>query len=153
MSRRIPTALVRTALLVTGLLHPSNTSPAPAQTVEPIAEPGTQVFVALDDGGTVLAGSLVSLSDKSLAILMTSGPRDIPYDDVVRIERRGDRTFDGAVRGASILGGLCVLNCGQGLNNSGQWPMAVLANAAVGAVIGWWFDRAHVGRTVIYQRR
>lgn len=127
-------------------------SRAQAQAPAPIATPGTQLFVALDDGGTVLAGSLISLSDTSIAILMASGPRDIPHDDVARIERRGDGTLDGAVRGASILGGLCVLNCGQGVRNGSHWAQAVLANAAIGAVIGWWFDFRHVGRTSIYSR-
>lgn len=123
-----------------------------AQGATPIAAPGTQLFVALDDGGTVLAGSLISLSDTSIAILMASGPREIPRGDVVRIERRGDSTLDGAVRGASILGGLCALNCGQGVNDSSHFAQVVLSNAAIGAVIGWWFDFRHVGRTVIHSR-
>lgn len=136
------------ALLVVGL-----TQTATAQPVDLGIAPGAQIYVSVDDGGTVLAGSLVELSPGSIAILMRDGPRFVPFQDVTRIERPGDPTIDGAVRGASILGGLCVLNCGQGVNSAQHYAQVVLTNAAIGAVIGWWFDHRHVGRTTIYRRK
>lgn len=118
----------------------------------PIA-PGTRGFVTLRDGDTVLAGSLLSLTPDSVALLAGDTAWTYPLAQVSRIERRGDGSFDGAVRGASIPFLLCLLNCGQGVRNGAHFAQVAATNAAFGAVIGWWIDHKRVGRTTIYPAR
>jgi len=135
-------------LVVLGLAAVASAQPDAA----PAPPAGTRVFVTLDDGDTVLAGSLVTLSPSSIRILMTEGEWELPFDGVARVERLGDGTLDGAVKGAAILGGVCIITCGQGVRNGTHHAQVVLTNAAFGALLGWWFDRQHVGRTTLYRR-
>lgn len=123
---------------------------APAQTTTANVEPGTRIFVTLLDGDTVVAGSLVALSADSVALLASDGPTQVPFSKITRIERRGDGSFDGAVKGASVIGLLCFLNCGQGARSGAHFGQLIATNAAIGAVVGWWVDRRHIGRTTIY---
>jgi len=65
-------------------------------------------------------------------------------DDVLRIERRGDRTWDGALIGAGVstLFNPAIVTCGRcAVRWVGFW-----------AAVGWLIDADRVGRTTIYQR-
>ena len=103
------------------------------------------VFVTLRTGGPVLEGSLLDLKADTVALLTAAGPHVVPLRDVQRIQRAGDSSFDGAARGALILGLACVLICGQGTTSPGHYARVVAGNAAWGALFGWWFDRAPQG--------
>lgn len=124
-----------------------------AQHATATVEPGTRGFVTLRDGDTVLAGTLLSLTPDSVALLTGDTAWTYPLAQVSRIERRGDSRLDGAVRGASIPFLLCLLNCGQGVRNGAHFAQVAATNAAFGAVIGWWIDHKRVGRTTIYPAR
>ena len=64
----------------------------------------------------------------------------------------GDSLKNGAIIGAVVVGAWCALVCGQGLDSSGQIPIAVAANAGLGALIGAGIDADHRGRTLLYPR-
>jgi len=121
-----------------------------AQTPPRAGAPGTRVFVTPSSGGPKVEGSLLSLSADSVALLVGGNAQIMPLGSVKRIEREGDRNIDGAVIGALLVGVRCARVCGQGLSTGDGVAGAVLVNAALGALIGWWVDRNHVGRTQIY---
>ncbi len=123
---------------------------AGAQPAIPVVPTGTRIYVTPAAGGPKVEGSLLSLSAESVALLVEGDVRTMPLDSVKRIERAGDSSIDGAVIGALLVGGRCARVCGQGLTSSNQIARAVLTTTAVGAVVGWWVDRNHVGRTRIY---
>lgn len=123
---------------------------ASAQPSPPAVPAGTRIFVTSAAGGPKVEGALLSLSADSVALLVEGDVRTMPLDSVKRIERAGDSSIDGAVIGALLVGGRCARVCGQGLTSSNQIARAVLTTTAVGAVVGWWVDRNHVGRTRIY---
>lgn len=143
---KLESLLVVAALTLTPVAGQTQTSTAPIA-------PGAPAFVTLLDGNTVLAGSLLSLTPDSIALLAGDTVWTYPLAQVSRIERRGDSRLDGAVRGASIPLLLCLLNCGQGVRNGAHFAQVVATNAAFGAVIGWWIDHQRVGRTTIYPAR
>ena len=51
-----------------------------------------------------------------------------------------DSLKEGAIIGAIIVGAWCLYVCGQGLDSSGQLPLAVAAGAGMGALIGAGID-------------
>ena len=126
---------------------------ASAQPAPPAVPTGTRIFVQRAADGAKVEGSLVSLSAESVALLVEGDVRTMPLDSVKWIEREGDSSINGAVIGALLVGGRCAQVCGQGLTSSDQIARAMLTATAVGALIGWWVDRNHVGRTLIYPVR
>ncbi len=123
---------------------------AAAQPAPPAVPAGTRIFVTPAAGGPVLEGSLLSLSTDSLALLVDGNTRTVPLASVKRVEREGDPTSDGFQKGALVLGLLCMLTCGQGVNSSNELFGVVVGNMVIGGLIGWQFDRDHVGRSRIY---
>jgi hypothetical protein len=63
-------------------------------------------------------------------------------EDVLRIERRGDRTWDGALIGA----GASLMAAGASCRR------CYLRWVTFWSAAGWLIDASHVGRTTIYQR-
>jgi hypothetical protein len=51
-----------------------------------------------------------------------------------------DSIKEGAIIGAIVLGTWCLIICGQGLDSSGQLPLAVAASAGMGALLGAGID-------------
>jgi hypothetical protein len=64
-----------------------------------------------------------------------------------------DSLKNGAIIGAVVLGAWCAIICGQGLDNAGKLPLAVLVAAGEGAAIGAGIDAMHSRKTGIYFRR
>jgi hypothetical protein len=91
--------------------------------------------------GVEIGGPVTALSSGQISIdRFTWNP-----DDVLRIERRGDRTWDGAL----IAGGLSTLfnpaiasSCGACF---ARW-------VGLWSTVGWLVDAGRVGRTTVYQR-
>lgn len=123
---------------------------ASAQPTPPTVPAGTRIFVTAAAGGPVLEGSLLSLSTDSLALLVDGNTRVVPLASVKRVEREGDPTSDGFQKGALVLGLLCMLTCGQGVNSGNEFFGVVVGNMVIGGLIGWQADRGHVGRSRIY---
>lgn len=123
---------------------------ASAQPAPPEVPAGTRIFVTPSAGGPVLEGSLLSLSTDSLSLLVDGNTRTVPLASVKRVEREGDPTSDGFQKGALVLGLLCMLTCGQGVNSSNELFGVVVGNMVIGGLIGWQVDRGHVGRSRIY---
>ncbi len=120
-----------------------------AQGTSPSVEPGTRIFVTRFAGAPV-EGPLIALSPDSVDLLVDGTAWTVPLGQVARVQRSGDRSSDGAAKGALLVGLWCARVCGQGLDNGGQLGLAVLGNAAVGGLIGWAIDRGRTGRTTIY---
>ena len=143
-------ALVPRCALAIAVTLASGSRPAAAQTPSQTVPPGTRIYVRLAGGGRPLEGSLLALSADTVALLVNDQTQTVPLHQVRRIDKDGDPASDGAAKGALIVGLWCVLVCGQGVDNGGQFGLAVLTNAALGGLIGWQFDRDHVGRSRIY---
>jgi hypothetical protein len=141
--------VVRFTWLPVALILVGFAQEASAQTASPSADPGTLIFVTLL-GGAPIEGSLIALSADSVGLLVDATAWTIPLEQVTLVQRSGDRSHDGAVKGALFVGLWCLRVCGQGLNNGNQVGWVVLSNATIGGLIGWAIDRGHAGRTTIY---
>ncbi|MFN7979635.1 MAG: hypothetical protein U0P30_15990 [Vicinamibacterales bacterium] len=138
-------------LLVTALALTLTNVSADAQ--DALRDRPTTVFVTFANPPAEIEGTLTSLTDQAIALVVDGHEQRFDLAEVHRIDRLGDPNSDGAWRGASILGALCFLLCGQGVNNGGEFFRAITVNAAFGALIGWQFDRDHVGRTTLFRAR
>ena len=124
-------------------------SAAAAQPLKP-PRPGDEVIVKQATSGVELRGKLLDLSAGSLSMLIEGRRIELPMAQVLRIDTTRDPLANGALIGAAVLGGLCALNCGQGLSSMDDLPKAVLANAGWGALFGALIDWRIKGRTPIY---
>ena len=124
--------------------------PTTAPDTTTAAAPGPTVFVTLRNGGPALEGSLLQISANSVAILTADGPRTVPLERGEAVQRAGDRSHDGAIKGALVLGVWCALVCGQAATSRNPYGRIVMGNAAWGALFGWLFDLGHTGRTTVY---
>jgi hypothetical protein len=124
-------------------------SAAAAQTLKP-ARKGDRILVKQTVSGEELRGRLIELSPETLSLLVKGERVDLPMENVLRVDATRDSVVNGAVIGAAILGGLCALNCGQGLDRMSDLPKAVLANAGWGALFGALIDLKIEGRAPIY---
>ena len=123
---------------------------ASAQPAPPAVPAGPRIVVTPGAGGPVLEGSLLSLSADSVALLVDGNTRIVPLTSVKRVEREGDPTSDGIQKGALVLGLACFLICGQGVDSSNELAGVMVGNMVIGGLIGWQFDRDHIGRSRIY---
>lgn len=55
-------------------------------------------------------------------------------------DRDKDSLKNGAIIGAIVMGAWCLVICGQGLDSTGQLPLAVAAGAGMGALLGAGID-------------
>lgn len=137
---------VRIALLVL------NATAASAHAQDALRDRPTEVFVMLEDARQQVRGELVTLTDQAVAVVVDGVAREFPLATVRRVQRLGDPNRDGAWRGAVLLGVWCLIICGQGVTSGAEFVGVVTTNTIAGALIGWQFDRDHVGRTTIYPR-
>jgi len=142
-------ARIRRTVALALLMLTALAAAASAQTLKP-ARTGERILVTQTVSGDELRGRLIELSPDTLSLLVNGRRVDLPMDRVLRVDATRDSVVNGAVIGAVIIGGLCALNCGQGLNSSDDLPMAVLANAAFGALFGALIDLKIEGRAPIY---
>ena len=123
---------------------------ASAQPAPPAVPAGTRIFVTPAAGGPALEGSLLALSPDSVALLVDGNTRILPLSSLKRVEREGDPTSDGVQKGALVLGLACFLICGQGVSGGNEFAGVLVGNMVIGGLIGWQFDRDHVGRSRIF---
>ena len=136
------------ALTVVGMLAPRL---ADAQT-RSLEKPSEQVFVMHAGSGEELHGRLLDLGPETLSIVVDNRRVDLPLNDVLRIDRRGDSLKNGAIIGAVVFGGWCAFICGQGVVSGAQWASVAVLNGLLGAAIGASLDATHNGRTTVYRK-
>ena len=110
---------------------------------------GEEIIVTQSASGDVLQGRLVELSPTTMALLVKGQRVDVPIENVLRIDIRGDSLKNGAIIGGAILGGLTGLACAE-LDSSGECAGALLFNTGFGVLAGIGIDALHKGRTPIY---
>ena len=128
-----------------------NLTAANAHAQDALRDRPPHVFVTLERPRAEVEGELTTLTEQAVALVVDGVARQFALTEVRKVERLGDPTSDGAWRGALVLGALCFLVCGQGVDNGQQVLGAVTVNAAFGALIGWQFDRDHVGRSTLFR--
>ena len=147
-----PNRIVSTiVLLALGFGAVASAQQESLQTLQATEGGNRRYFVRLTSGEKV-SGRLLQSARDEVSLLVNGRERKIPIDEVARVDRSGDPLKNGAIIGAVIAGAWCALVCGQGLDSSGQIPLALAANAGVGALIGAGIDAAHQGRTIVYER-
>ena len=72
------------------------------------------IFVTGANSSPEIHGSLLDLGPETLTLLVDGATREIPLADVTRIRVPGDPVKNGAIIGALVLGGWCLIICGQG---------------------------------------
>jgi hypothetical protein len=127
------------------------TADVTAQTLEDVARgarTGDTVIVTGVDGHRTKA-KFLTVSPESIRIL-TAAPRDVPVDQVVRVERLGDGTGDGFRKGAivgAIVGAASLVQGGPDM----PYGLLVIPTGAIEfGLFGLLFDWMHVARTTLY---
>jgi hypothetical protein len=110
---------------------------------------GEEVFVTHTGSGQPVRGRLIELSPNSLAMLVDGRRVEVPIDEVLRIDARGDSVKDGAIIGAAVWGGLTAFSCAA-IEDAEYCVTAMVINTGIGALIGAGIDALHKGRTPIY---
>ena len=128
-----------------------NLTVANAHAQDALPDRRTTVFVTVANPPAEIEGTLTSLTDQAIALVVDGADRTIPLREVSRIDRDGDPSWDRAVVAGLAVGTWCAIVCGQGLDDAGQLSGAVLVNALVSGAIGWAIDRAHHGRTTLFK--
>ena len=138
--------IISRALAVAGLLV---VLPAGAWAQPASGKAGEEVIVTYAGSGQELRGHLVELSSTSLAMLVDGQRREVPIDDVLRIDGRKDSLKNGTIIGAAIMGALSLLTCPQ-MDDAGICASALIFNTGFGAAVGAGIDALHKGRSPIY---
>ena len=105
--------------------------------------PGEAVYVT-DREGRVVHATLADVTTDGLVLSVLGDRYPVPIDRVARVERGGDRIWDGAAKGAAVgllLWGATARSC----------PECVAAAAAGYGLMGGLLDWAHEGKTTIYR--
>src|SRR5262249_2684424 len=113
------------------------------------ARAGEQVIVTQSGSGEELHGRLLELSPTSMAMLVNGERVDVPIENVLRIDVRGDSLKNGAIIGAAILGGMSALAWAE-IRNAGGCASMLTINTGIGALAGAGVDAMIKGRTPIY---
>lgn len=141
----------RTSLLLTMLL--AWTPPAPACAQELPVRSGETVRVRTISTGEVLRGVVLVNQDGVISLRVNGRRVEVPVDDVRRLDLEvHDSLVNGTLIGAAVLGVMCVLTCGQGLDSSDDVGQAVLTNAMLGGAIGALVDWRNNEHRVVYER-
>jgi hypothetical protein len=107
---------------------------------------GDTVEVTEGDG-VVVSGVLSKVTDRTIML----ASRELPLDGVLKIDRRGDPIWDGALIGAGV--GLAVSSGVAEVCLHESRPACALGPVAFYSAMGALWDKLHVGRTTIYRRR
>ena len=137
---------LRVAVVLLLVVLPAGSARAQAPSKRAVGE---DVFVTHAGSGEVLRGRLLELSPTSLAMLVNGQRVDVPLDDVLRIDARGDSVKDGAIIGAAVMAGLSGLGCAA-VDEARYCVTSLVVNTGIGALVGAGIDALHKGRTPIY---
>ncbi len=124
---------------------------APDEEIQPHV--GEQVRIR-DVNGNERRGTLRGLRDGKLQLFtVTGGEITYSFDDIGRIDRRGDSLTNGLVIGALWPAVSLALGGAQGLDSTDGLVYQVPISIAMGALIGAGIDALHVGWTNVYRKR
>ena len=128
----------------------SSSATAAEQTVPATVKSGLKVSV-VDDRGSGVEGRIQEVSDRVVRLSVRGGSRDIPIEQIVRIERP-DTVKNGALIGLTV-------GVGSGLMATisdplGGWVLVsrTLGNGLICAGIGALIDGAQDHRRTLYER-
>jgi len=124
--------------------------PAWAGQAPAAAKAGEAVIVTQSSSGQELQGRLLELSSSSMAMLVNGQRVELPIEQVLRIDIRGDSLKNGAIIGGAVMAGLSGLACGIPEVKAAECVAAVAYNTGFGALLGAGIDALHKGRTPIY---
>jgi hypothetical protein len=111
-----------------------------------------RVAVVLRGSNRTIRGTLVALDAGELRLRVDGKPVALPLSQIVRadVEVR-DSLKNGALLGAAYLVACAIWWCGQGLDEPVDLPLAIVANAAAGALAGAGIDALVYRRTPLYR--
>ena len=143
MSATIP-ALTLVALLF------SPSAPAAEQAIPATVRSGLKVAV-VDERGASVEGRVQDVSDRVVRLSVRGNSRDIPIEEIVRIERP-DTVKNGALTGLGIGMGTGLIATLSDPMGGGILVSRVLGNGLVCAGIGALIDAAQDRRRTLYER-
>jgi hypothetical protein len=143
MSATIP-ALTLVALLF------SPSAPAAEQAIPATVRSGLKVAV-VDERGASVEGRVQEVSDRFVRLTVRGNSRDIPVEEIVRIERP-DTVKNGALIGLGIGMGTGLIATAADPHGGAVLVSRVLGNGLVCAGIGALIDAAQDHRRTLYER-
>ena len=137
------------ALTLLALLS-SSSAPAAEQAIPATVRSGLKVAV-VDERGASIEGRVQEVSDRFVRLAVRGHSRDIPIDEIVRIERP-DTVKHGARIGLGIGMGTGLIATIADPQGGGVLVSRVLGNGLVCAGIGALIDAAQDHRRTLYER-
>ena len=128
----------------------ASAAPAAAQTVPATVRSGLKVSV-VDNRGTSVEGRVQEVSDRFVRLTVRGGRRDIPIEDIVRIERP-DTVKNGALIGLAVGAGTGLMATVSDPQGGGVLVSRTLGNGVICAGIGALLDAASDHRRTLYER-
>ena len=141
---RCPTVLAALVAIIVTSCHAAAQEPSPRDLAA--------VLVKLDDTAKEIKAHLVSIDTDTITLLLKDRRITLPKDRVVRIRTRRDSIRNGAAIGALIGGVMCALNCGQGLDSAGEFPLAVMFATGTWGAAGAGIDALKGSQRILYER-
>jgi hypothetical protein len=129
-----------------------SSSPAPAavQTIPATVRSGLKVSV-VDDRGASVEGRIQEVSDRFVRLSVRGATKDIPIEDIVRIERP-DTVKNGALIGLAVGVGTGLIATVSDPQGGGVLVSRTLGNGVICAGIGALIDAASDHRHTLYER-
>ena len=128
----------------------SSAAPAVEQTIPATVKPGLKVSV-VDDRGASVEGRVQEVSGRFVRLTVRGSSREIPVDEIVRIERP-DTVKNGALIGLGIGMGMGLIATLSDPRGGAVMVSRVLGNGLVCAGIGALIDAAQDHRRTLYER-
>jgi hypothetical protein len=123
-------------------------APAQATPLDPYL--GREVRV-IDVRGVELRGTLLRASTREVHLFTQTTEVRLVFDDIRRVDRRGDSIANGAVIGALWPPVALLAGAGQGFDSSGDALRALPSAMLIFSVLGAGIDALHVGWTNVYR--
>ena len=125
-------------------------APAAAQTIPATVRSGLKVSV-IDARGASVEGRVQEVSDRFVRLGIRGASRDIPIEDIVRIERP-DTVKNGALIGLAVGVGTGLMATLYDPQGGGVLVSRTLGNGVICAGIGALIDAAQDHRRTLYER-
>jgi hypothetical protein len=128
----------------------SSAAPAAAQSIPATVQSGLKVSV-VDARGASVEGRVQEVSDRFVKLAVRGASRDIPIEDIVRIERP-DTVKNGALIGFAFGASMGLIATFSDPQGGGLLVSRTLGNGVICAGIGALIDAASDHRRTLYER-